>query len=272
MEIIDNLNWSAETSSDWITVSPTAGTGSQDINIKVEKGKYGETDTAGTVTFICGCDAATIIIPVTRCTEDPIPCSKPTEYDYTPITATCESQDVTVNGTYTSYTNCIMIDDVCVCDEITGSTAYTKTLTCNSGSVRSIDEYITQEGDCPCGGGGCDCTELTLSKELVSVNAGSSDTVTVTPNCTTDITVESSDTTKATASYENDTITINGVANGNATITVKYTAGDNPDCSKDITVNVGCPTITINVTKDGQTFEGDIPCDGATITFTKEIT
>lgn len=169
---------------------------------------------------------------------------------------------VTATGNFTAYLsgNSIKVKP-------TGTAPGT---TPNTGSV-TISYNNNGSKDCPSAislaqsSQGCDCTKLTLSKTSVSVNAGSSDTVTVTPNCATDITVESSDTTKATASYENDTITINGVANGSATITVKYKAGDNPNCSKDITVNVGCPTITISSSAN------KIPCEGETITFTKTI-
>lgn len=123
-----------------------------------------------------------------------------------------------------------------------------------NGTSNSCDNKITLSQSSQ----GCDCTKLTLSKSSVSVNVGGTDTVTVTPNCveTSTISVVSSDTSKATASYENRTITITGVAKGTATVTVKYTAGTDPNCTKEISVNVGCPTITITHTPETLTCEG----------------
>ncbi len=82
---------------------------------------------------------------------------------------------------------------------------------------------------------------LTLSTNKVSLDEGKSAEVTVTTldpdGDSVTVGVKSSDESKATASYANGKITITGVAEGNATITVEATDGDKK-VSKDITVNV----------------------------------
>ena len=88
---------------------------------------------------------------------------------------------------------------------------------------------------------------FTLSSDDVSVSVGSNETVNIT-GITGSVSVSSDNTSVATASYTDGTITINGVADGVAYITVTGT-NDGLEITQTISVTVGSvatTTITIN--------------------------
>ena len=113
--------------------------------------------------------------------------------------------------------------------------------TANTTGCSAYTFDVTQNGT------SCECSSLTINKDSVTVNAGASGTVTITPRCTTVNSVSVDDQTKATAELndDKDTITITGKASGTTTVTLNYTDGTN-SCTKTISVTVNCPSYTIN--------------------------
>lgn len=88
---------------------------------------------------------------------------------------------------------------------------------------------------------------FTLSEDSKTVSVSSSETVNVT-DITGSISVSSNNTAAATASYADGVVTINGVANGVATVTVTGT-NDGLTLDKNIEVTVGAvstTTVTVN--------------------------
>lgn len=106
----------------------------------------------------------------------------------------------------------------------------------------------------------CECTALTVNPASVTVDVGSTASVTFESGCTTGHRASSDDGNIASISRSNNTITVRGVATGSTNITLSYTANTTP-CSIKIPVTVVCPTITIEPdNKIG-------PSSGETVTF-----
>lgn len=91
----DKLRWSATVSHDWISVIPSTGVGSQNVNITVRPVASVDDVTAGTVTFNCiDCGVTTSKkITVTRCACKPSSSS-----------ITYSNETVTVDECITAYT------------------------------------------------------------------------------------------------------------------------------------------------------------------------
>ena len=87
---------------------------------------------------------------------------------------------------------------------------------------------------------------LTLSKSSASIDINATTTATVTRAGNGTISVSSSDTTVVTATLDGTTITIKGVKNGTATITVSVAAGTNHTAPSNKTISVTVNKIKIS--------------------------
>lgn len=308
---VENLSWTAvaNPSNSWIELEyppgtkskeSVTGTGSQDVKITITPSTiFGDSDTAGTVTFTClDCNPPERpkVVNVTRCA--PTEC----EYESTGVTKyedqddleavacdTGKTVNVQTNTTYHSTNGCG--DKV-----VPGSESVTFQFDKNQTSEAVTHEFyypsdkptgyatikITQAAG-PCAS--CGCGQINLSNTSLSWDWDSTEEKTVTftidSDCTSLITVTGVTASgNFTAELNGNSINVKptgtapGTASNTGSVTISYDNNGSNICENAISLlqsAQGCPTITINVTKDDQPFEGDIPCEGAAITFTKTI-
>lgn len=105
----------------------------------------------------------------------------------------------------------------------------------------------------------CNCNSLSLGDTSTTISSGSSTSITVSSGaCIGGISVTSSVPSVATATTENGSIKITGLATGFTVISVSYTAIGTDCPNKTIGVTVKCPTIEISPKDGGTTSEGGI--------------
>ena len=264
-ESIEKIGWTATADKDWISVTPSHGEGDMDIEIRViSSSTVGDTNTAGTVTIACNdCDTGPYEVKVYRCAPSDceyklykidnvnIPCSGCNENDTLNITCHYNSE---YGCEETSATESYIVAQAISCNDTTSTKTYTKT-------YNGISFTITQAAGNCC----CTCDNLELSKYSVTLEPDGEETVSIndSENCGfNNFNVTSSNASIATASINGNTITINGVSDGNATITVSYEL-DGTNCSKNISVAVSTECKGYTISPNMQ-----VDCEGGTVIFT----
>ena len=297
-----DLSWTATVDRTWISVSPTAGTGSNNnITITVTSADtYGETDLTGTVTFNCtSCNPQQQkVVRVTRCA--PTECVvQSVSYDYEDVTTTAECNDTSkiVTIPYTKTTT--YETQGCNPKTETGSIQQTFTFPKNTGQ-QDIPRTFYYPSDKPIGYATitinqrncyvpptpdpCNCEYLSINKSYVSWdwNEISPETITITisDSC---ISLSDSDIKLTSGNeyfnfnYSNSVITVSpkneysGAGDPRTgTVTVKYSRNDGSGSCPDKTITLKqtsqgdpCAAIDINISSDKQ-----VTCDGGVVKFT----
>ena len=108
MAEVENLEWEVSKDKEWIIVNPVSGVGNTQVNITVQPSDIvGETDTAGTVTFICKSCSPQLIkqVSVTRCAPTQcVPESRSIVYADTAVTANACDTNISVSLRYAETT------------------------------------------------------------------------------------------------------------------------------------------------------------------------
>lgn len=303
MANITNLSWKVTKNKNWISVSPTAGTGNQSVTVQVTQAEcVGEADLTGVITFTCNeCPEGqkTRTINVTRCA--PTDCGEPvTSTSYGKVAgeaAKCDTSK-TVSVPFTSTTS------YTVCGCASESSTDSKSVTVNFEKNETYDQkihYFDVEGHTatssnynikitqaagPCT---CNCNELTVSPtsftwEWNETGSTNQKVATITcPNCLS-ITSVTTSTTNFNVSWNSSTkkITIvpkeentSTTSNKTGTITIKYKRADGTaTCdSKSISLTQKkridpCSTKTITITPTNASGQ----CSGGSVTFTATTT
>ena len=288
-----NLSWTASTETSWIHISPTAGTGSQNVTIRTDKAGYGETDLTGEVKFT-GSDGSERVVQVTRCKETECQVDY-VEYTYpNNASGTAEPCQTIVNVDIPFTATTHYSTPGCEDDTVSGFSAVTYTISKNEtdkpihhvkriGNTGNLIVIVQEGNNGPCD---CGCGVLTLDNYLFTwgYDERSEKIANIIKNgdCATNLSLGlSGDTSKFNIEFSDDKTTVNITPIENNTsgenyhvrLNVKYKSGGR-NCETGI-VEIyqayqdapECPTYTIEPTSGN--INGD--CSGGTVTFTATI-
>ena len=286
-----NLSWTASTETSWISISPTTGTGSQNVTITTGKAAYGETDLTGSVTF-SGSDGSVRTVQVTRCKETECEVES-VVYDFYPqLYTTAEACQTQVNAEIGYRKITTYSTPGCPYDEESGTSAITTTIEKNEtneyksyqrriGNTNSVWIINQKPGPCDCDCGGIVPSDKIFfgwewdeygdeAKKQVALNIADCFTIT---NVTlspmpSHFSLSKGNTLTIWPSGKNETD-----KNIPGSVIISYKSGGK-DCSETIHLTQyynneqhQCPTYTINPTSGN--INGD--CSGGTVTFTATV-
>lgn len=281
------LSWMAETSSNWIHVTPSNGVGSMEVTVKLDEAEATETELDGTIIFKCtepGFEGIQKTVSVNR-----EACKKKCEVDkefrrYQPVTYPDDFPDAPGNvdkcgGSVTikiPYIDWKTYKDACKESEqtpgeatatfnipknimTTGDVVYQNTFNYPESTTDPAEPCIViikQYGG-PCIE--CDCGNFRIGSTSVEIKVNETTGISYSLGCTTGLQISAADTEKVMAYEENGQIKIEGKKIGSTTVTVTAYAGETP-CEKTISVTVKKVEYEI-------TFDKQVDCSGGTVTF-----